>query len=361
MSDDRANDRAVAAAAAASHPEHPTNATHPHPWREALAPFARPDPRRAAAQLLNTALPFLALMALMVYGLDSGFWAAVLLAVPAGCLLVRLFIIQHDCGHASFFKSRRVNDLLGQVLGVMTLTPYASWRRAHATHHAGSGNLDRRGVGDVTTLTVREYFERPAWKRFAYRLYRHPLSLFGIGPIYLFLLRHRIPTGSLRRWQGWISALGTNAALAGIGVAAALTIGLEPFLVAYLPTIVLAGSIGVWLFYVQHQFEDTYWEKAPRWDFHAASLHGCSFYDLPRVLHWLTGYIGYHHIHHLSSKVPNYHLRACFAANPGLQNARRLGLLESLRCARLALWDEERRKLVTFRHAHHAIRAGAAA
>jgi omega-6 fatty acid desaturase (delta-12 desaturase) len=297
----------------------------------------------------------------MVYWLDSGAWAAVLLAIPASGLLVRLFIIQHDCGHASFFKSRRLNNLLGRALGVLTFTPYAYWRRSHATHHASAGNLDRRGVGDVTTLTVREYLKSSTWERFAYRLYRHPLTLFGIGPVYQFLIRHRIPGGHpIREWRTWLSVLGTNAALAGIGIASALTIGLQPVLVAYLTTILLAASIGVWLFYVQHQFEDTYWEFEQKWNFHAAALHGCSFYDLPGPLHWLTGYIGYHHIHHLSSKVPNYHLRACFEANTALQEAKRLGLLESFRCARLALWDEDLRRLVTFRHVQQAARAAAA-
>lgn len=350
------------AAASESNPDNPTNVPRARPWRELLAPYARPDARRAAIQLLNTGLPFLAIMAAMLYGLDRGFWAAILLAIPAAGLLVRLFIIQHDCGHASFFKSRRANDLLGRALGVLTLTPYAFWRRSHAIHHATSGNLDRRGVGDVATLTVLEYLNRPVWKRLAYRLYRHPLVLFGLGPIYLFLIRHRIPSGDpVHHRRTWLSVLGTNAAIVSVGALMALTIGLKPFLLAYLPTIVLAASIGVWLFYVQHQFENTYWEVEPQWDFRKAALQGCSFYDLPRVLHWITGYIGYHHIHHLSSKVPNYHLRACFGENPEFQEARRLGLLESLSCARLALWDEERRKLVTFRHAHQAVRAGALA
>ena len=359
------NTRAVARAmalAAAVNPCDPANLPNPRPWRALLAPYARSNARRAIIQLLNTGLPFLAVMAIMIYGLDHGLWAPLILAVPAAGLLVRLFIIQHDCGHASFFKSRRANNLLGGVLGVLTLTPYAFWRRAHAIHHATSGNLDRRGTGDVTTFTVCEYMARPAWKRLAYRLYRHPLVLFGLGPIYQFLIRHRIPSGDpIRHRQAWLSVLGTNAAIVSVGALMALTVGLEPFLLAYLPTIVLAASIGVWLFYIQHQFEYTYWEAEPLWDFRTAALEGCSFYDLPRALHWITGHIGYHHIHHLSSKVPNYHLRACFAANPEFQQARRLGLRESLRCARLALWDEKRRKLVTFRYAHQVASPGAPA
>jgi omega-6 fatty acid desaturase (delta-12 desaturase) len=360
MLDPRAGDRATPSAAI-SKPDAPTNVPRRRSWREITAPYARPDARRAIGQVLNTGLPFLAIMAAVLYGLDHGLWAVLLLAVPAAGLLVRLFIIQHDCGHGSFFKSRRANDLLGRVLGVLTLAPYDFWRRAHAIHHATSGNLDRRGVGDITTLTVREYMARPTRGRLAYRLYRHPLVLFGLGPIYQFVIRHRIPSGNpIRYRRAWLSVLGTNAMIVAIGALLALTIGPAPFLLAYLPTIGLAASIGVWLFYVQHQFENTYWEAAPRWDFHVAAIEGCSFYDLPRMLHWITGYIGYHHIHHLSCKIPNYHLRACFAANPELQDARRLGLLDSLRCARLALWDEDRRKLVSFRHARQAIGAGAA-
>ena len=321
-------------------------------WQEILAPYARSNARRAVGQLLNTGLPFLVLVAMLFYGAGRYGWAALPLAVPAAALLVRLFMIQHDCGHGSFFKSRRANDLLGRALGVLTLTPYAFWRRSHAIHHASSGNLDRRGVGDVTTLTVREYLALPTWRRLLYRIYRHPLVLFGIGPTYLFVIRHRIPRGSLfGRRQNWASILGTNVAIAAVLFMLVLTVGPRAFLLGYLPMILLASSMGVWLFYIQHQFADTYWAAEADWDFHAAALQGSSFYDLPRLLHWLTAYIGFHHIHHLSSKVPNYHLRACFEQTPELREAKRVTLLDSLRCLRLALWDEEQRALVPFRDA----------
>ena len=317
--------------------------------RDIVAPYARPDTKRAIAQLLNTGLPFLVLVAALLYGVGRYSWAALPLAMPAATLLVRLFMFQHDCGHGSFFKSRRANDLLGRTLGVLTLTPYAFWRTSHAVHHATSGNLDRRGVGDVTTLTVREYLPLPAWRRLLYRLYRHPLVLFGIGPTYLFVIRHRIPTGKpLRHRQSWASILGTDAVIAAIMLLLVLTAGPRCLLLGYVPMILLASSMGVWLFYIQHQFEDTYWAAQPDWDFRAAALQGSSFYDLPRILHWLTGYIGFHHIHHLSSKVPNYHLRACFEQNSEFWQAKRLTLLDSLRCPRLALWDEEYRRLVPF-------------
>ena len=328
--------------------------------RDIIAPYARPDNKRAVAQLLNTGLPFLILVAALLYGVGRYGWAAIPLAAPTAILLVRLFMFQHDCGHGSFFKSRRANDLLGRTLGVLTLTPYAFWRTSHAVHHATSGNLDRRGVGDVTTLTVREYLSLPAWRRVLYRLYRHPLVLFGIGPTYLFIIRHRIPTGNpLRHRQSWTSILGTDAVIAAVLVLLVVTAGPRSLLLGYAPMMLLASSIGVWLFYIQHQFEDTYWAAEAEWDFGTAALQGSSFYDLPRILHWLTGYIGFHHIHHLSSKVPNYHLRACFEQNSELWQAKRLTLLDSLRCPRLALWHEKQRRLVPFRSrascaGHHA-------
>jgi acyl-lipid omega-6 desaturase (Delta-12 desaturase) len=328
-----------------------TSMTHgaTHAWREVVSRYAKPDTRRAIVQILNTGLPFLLLMGAMFYALSHAVWPALLLALPAGALLVRLFAIQHDCGHGSYFKSRRANDALGWLLGIVTLTPYGCWRRSHAIHHATSGNLDRRGIGDVDTLTVHEYLARTVWRRLAYRLYRHPLIMFGLGPAYLFLLRHRIPVGMFRDRQTCLSVVCTNVAITIMTAAMAHVVGLGPFLAGYLPVLLLGASIGVWLFYVQHQFEHTYWEPGTRWDFQAAALEGCSFYDLPRALHWVTGHLGLHHIHHLSSKIPNYHLRACFEQNPAFRSARRLTLWSSLRCARLALWDEDQRRLVPFR------------
>ena len=324
---------------------HPTRS-----WREIVAPYARADHRRAVAQLLNTGLPFLLLMAALIYGVRRYPWLTFPLAVPAVFLLVRLFIIQHDCGHGSFFASRRANDLLGRTLGVLTLTPYVFWRRSHAIHHASSGKLNRRGAGDITTLTVREYRALSRWPRFLYRAYRHPLVLFGLGPFYMFIIRNRIPTGSpIQQRKVWGNILGTNAALGAIVVLMMLTVGGRAFLLAYLPVILLAASTGMWLFYIQHQFEHVYWATGPDWDFHKAALEGSSFYDLPAILHWLTGHIGFHHIHHVCSKIPNYRLRECFDQNPEFRDVRRLTLLGSLKCARFALWDEERQLLVPFR------------
>ncbi len=316
-------------------------------WEKIVAPYAHADNGRACAQLLNTGLPFLVLIAALTYGARTYYAAVLPLAVPAIFLLVRLFIIQHDCGHGSFFASRRANDLLGRAIGVLTLTPYAFWQRDHAIHHATSGNLDRRGIGDITTVTLSEYLALPPLRRFLYCAYRHPFVLFGLGPIYLFLLRNRIPMGrTFRQKKIWGSILGTNLTLMVVFAVMLLTGDARALLLAYLPVIVLAAAIGMWMFYVQHQFEQAYWAPGSDWDFHAAALAGSSFYDLPAALHWLTGYIGFHHVHHICSKIPNYHLRECFDQNPEFHDVRLLSLRDSLKCARLCLWDEDRQLLV---------------
>jgi omega-6 fatty acid desaturase (delta-12 desaturase) len=326
-------------------------------WLEIVVPYARANHLRAVTQLLNTVLPFLLLMAVLTYGARIHSWLTLPLVPPAVFLLVRLFAIQHDCGHGSFFASRFANDLLGRAIGLVTLTPYAFWRGSHAVHHASSGNLDRRGTGDITMLTVREYQALSPLRRLLYRAYRHPLVLFGLGPLYLFVVKNRIPIANpFRHWKSWSSILGTNAALAAIVVLMVLTAGTRAFVLTYLPVILLAASIGIWLFYIQHQFEHAYWASAPDWDFHEAALQGSSFYDLPVVLHWLTGYIGFHHIHHICTKIPNYRLRDCFTQNPEFRDAaRRLTLFDSLKCLRLALWDEERQRLVSFRSCANSI------
>ena len=319
-------------------------------WRALVAPYMKPSPKRAVFQLLNTGLPFLAVMAGLLTALHYQILLGLLLLPAGAMLLVRLFIIQHDCGHGSFFASNWANGLLGRALSLLTLTPYTFWRRDHAMHHATTGDLDRRGKGDVTILTLAEYRALSFPRRMAYRLYRHPLVMFGVGPAWLILLRLRIPKGHPRRqWRDWVSIVGTDAALAALIAGLILTLGLKPVLLGWLPVTLLAATIGVWLFYIQHQFEHAYWEARPSWDFHAAALRGSSFYDLPAILHWLTGNIGFHHIHHLASRIPNYRLQECHEAIPALQTAPRLTFRESLRCARLALWDAEQGRLVPFR------------
>jgi omega-6 fatty acid desaturase (delta-12 desaturase) len=319
-------------------------------WMHELRRYRSPDGRRAAFELGVTAVPFALVTGAMLVALQYG-WILVYLALllPAAGLLVRLFMIQHDCGHGSFFPDRRVNDWTGRVLGVLTVTPYDHWRRSHAIHHARAGNLDHRGIGDVDTLTVREYQALDAWGRLKYRLYRHPAVMFGIGPTYLFLIQNRLPLGFMTRGAApWVSTMTTNAGILALAAAAAFTIGIVPFLLVAIPVMVLAGTAGVWLFYVQHQFEETYWEGSNQWDVQEAALHGSSHYDLPTPLRWLTANIGLHHVHHLSSRIPFYRLPEVLRDHPDLRDVSRLTLRESFRCVRLVLWDEDARRLVSF-------------
>jgi omega-6 fatty acid desaturase (delta-12 desaturase) len=287
----------------------------------------------------------------MLHLLESyGYWTCLVVAPPAAAFLVRLFMIQHDCGHGSFFRRRSVNDRIGRIIGVLTLTPYDYWRRTHAVHHATTGNLDQRGMGDVTLLTVAEYRGLPRWRRLAYRLSRNQLVMLGLGPIHLFVLKHRLPVGLMRAGKGvWISAMSTNLAIAGVVGGMCALVGVREFLLVQIPITLLAGSVGIWLFYVQHQFEDTYWARQGAWSFHAGALQGATHYDLPGVLRWFTANIGVHHVHHLSSRIPSYRLREALADHPELREIGRITLGQSLACFRLALWDEESRRLVSFR------------
>ena len=325
-------------------------------WSARLAPYKGPVLWRSIWQLVSAAALFAGAWALMYASLRVGYWLTLLLAAPAAFFLVRLFIIQHDCGHAAFFKSGRAADIVGSILGVLTLTPYHYWKKTHALHHATSGNLEHRGFGDIDTLTVDEYLARSRWERFKYRVYRHPVVLFGVGAVLHFFVRHRIPTIVPREWtRERRSILWTNVGLAGLIVLMGTLVGFREFALVQLPVTLLSTSLGVWLFYVQHQFEPTYWEHDERWAYDEAALQGSSYYRLPKLLQWATGNIGLHHIHHLLPRIPNYRLQRALDDHPELRRVPTLSLLESFRCVRLTLWDERRRRLVPFAAARELV------
>ncbi len=324
-------------------------------WARILARYRQPSYARGIFELSITVLPLGLIWALMWGTLHIGYWLCLLLAIPAAGLLVRLFMIQHDCGHTSFFRHRFANDWLGRAIGVLTLTPYDFWRRAHASHHATSGALDHRGTGDIDTLTVREFLNLSRWGQLRYRLYRHPAVMFGLGPIYLFILRHRLPLGAMSGgWKPWLSTMGTNAGIAALIAGMVWLVGIGPFLLVQVPITLLAGLIGVWLFYVQHQFEHTFWARDEAWNFHDAALRGSSHYDLPVILRWFTANIGVHHIHHLCSRIPYYRLQQVLRDYPTLAVMGRLTLRQSLQSVRMVLWDEEAKRLVVFRDVESA-------
>jgi omega-6 fatty acid desaturase (delta-12 desaturase) len=332
-------------------------------WQRIISGYSTPSRWRSVGEIAITALPLVVLWAAAWFAYQIGHaWASLLIAIPAAGFLVRLFMIQHDCGHGAFFAGRLANDWVGRVLGVLTLTPYDCWRHTHAIHHATTGNLDRRGIGDLDTLTVREYQAMSVWGRLKYRLYRHPLVMFGIGPAYLFLLQQRMPPVALMRkgWQPWASAMVTNLAIAAVVVALTWLIGIKAFLLVHLPITLLAGTAGVWLFYVQHQFEHTMWDRNAGWSLQQAALHGSSHYELPALLRWFTANIGVHHVHHLSSRIPYYRLPRVLRDHPELREVGRITLWQSFQCVKLVLWDEAQRRLVSFREisALQACRSG---
>lgn len=310
---------------------------------------------RGLVELGITVAPFALTWLLMWATFGISYFLTLALAVPAAGFLLRLFLIQHDCGHGAFFRSKRANDWVGRCIGVLTLSPYDFWRRTHAMHHAGTGNLDKRGIGDVDTLTVAEYAAMPRIARFRYWLYRHPVVLFGIGPAYLFFLRYRLPLGLAKEgWRPWVSTMGTNLAIVALSVGLMLLVGIKTYLMIQVPVTLMAASAGVWLFYLQHQFEHTSWTGAEDWTFHESALYGSSHLELPGVLRWFTANIGMHHMHHLCSTVPFYRLPTAMKAMPELRHVNRLTWRDSVRAVRLVLWDERAKRLVSFREARAA-------
>lgn len=324
-------------------------------WTGILARYREPSTSRSIFEILVTVVPFFALWAACAVAVTNGYWWGLVLTVPAAAFLVRLFILQHDCGHGSLFSQRSLNDWTGRIIGVFTVTPYDYWRRTHAVHHATAGNLDQRGIGDVDTLTVREYRALPWTGRARYWLYRHPVVMFGLGPAWLFICQYRLPVGLMRAGvQPWVSTIATNIGIALPAVILIWFMGLGPFLMVQLPITLMAATAGVWLFYVQHQFEETHWSGNEEWNFQHAALHGSSHYDLPAVLRWFSGNIGIHHVHHLSSKIPFYRLPQILRDYPELRDLGRITFMESLRCVKLVLWDEQAKRLVSFRDVRSA-------
>ena len=328
--------------------EPPSLETIKNSWQKMVAPYQRSDLRRSLGQLANSLLPYLGLWVLMVLSLRVSYWLTLVLIVPAAGFLVRLFIIFHDCGHGSFFNTTTANRRVGFFLGLLVFTPSESWWHAHAVHHATAGNLDKRGVGDVMTMTVEEYQKSSRWQRISYRFFRHPAVLLGLGPFFSFLVMPRFPTSSSSK-SDRRSILLTDLALAVVFVLMSLLIGVKEYLIIQVPVMWLAGAAGIWMFYVQHQFETVYWARSSEWDYTRAALEGASFYRLPRVLQWFTGNIGFHHIHHLSPRIPNYFLEKCFKENPLLTPPLIISLRTALKSLSLRLWDERTRRMVGFR------------
>lgn len=319
-------------------------------WRPVVARYQRPRTSRAILQLVTTLLPLALVFAVMYRLLAHSFWWTLVLALPAAALLVRTFVLMHDCAHGSFFPSRRANQIVGAITGLLTLIPFGHWRHEHGLHHASAGDLDRRGHGDINTLTVREYAARTPWGRLRYRIVRHPLLYLLVGPIFFVLEKRLPPRGASAGRRQIMSVWTTNAAIVILGAALTMFLGARVLLM-YLPAYYVAVAVGLWLFFVQHQFEGTYWQDHQHWDYGAAAIAGSSFFRLPAPLQWVTGSIGFHHVHHLGPRIPNYNLQQCHEENPLFHRATVVTLRQSLSAFRLALWDEETGRLVSFARA----------
>jgi omega-6 fatty acid desaturase (delta-12 desaturase) len=320
-------------------------------WRSIVEKYKRSHAVKSTWQFASTLALYIALWITMYFSIFWSYWITLALSFPAAGLTVRLFIFQHDCGHGSFYKSRRVNDFVGMLCSMFTIIPYHYWKKNHSIHHAHAGNLDQRGIGDIYTMTVSEYLSLSKWDRFKYRLYRNPVILFFIIPTVLFVILYRFPTVRAKVLKPtYPSIFYTNLAL-GIGLMLVWwLIGIKMLLLVQLPITIISSTAGLWLFYIQHQFEDTYWMPDGNWDFALAALKGSSYFKLPKVLQWFTGNIGFHHIHHLCPKIPNYLLEKCHRENPLFSKVNMFTLKSSIRSVFLTLWDEKQKKLVSFRY-----------
>lgn len=328
--------------------QQPTNDSLPESWRSMIANYQQSDLQKSLWQIINTYVPYFALIAAMYFAMDYSYWISLMLAVPAAGFQVRTFIIFHDCTHGSFFKSQKANDIVGILSGLLTLTPYYEWRHNHSIHHATGSDLDNRGTGDVWMLTVKEYLSLSRWGRLKYRVYRNPFAMLLIGPLAMFFVAHRFPSEHSGpreiRSVHW-----TSIALVAITLVMSILVGFVPLVMVMLPVIWIAGIFGLWLFYVQHQFDETYWEHHHEWDFFESALKGSSFYKLPKVLQFFSGNIGFHHIHHLSPRIPNYRLEKVQNEVPIFESVKPVTFFSSFRFLVLRLWDEEERKLIGFR------------
>jgi omega-6 fatty acid desaturase (delta-12 desaturase) len=331
----------------------------PDPSKDSVARFQAASLWRARWQVINSFVPYALLWFAMDRALMVSYWLMLPIAILAAGFLARIFIIFHDCGHGSFFKSKRANNLTGVIAGLLNLTPYRHWRWQHALHHGTAGDLDRRGSGDIWTLTVQEYLQSTRCRRFAYRLARNPIVLFLIAPLYVFVVHHRLAVSTAPKRERRSVQL-TNWGLLALTLVMSAIIGLKAFLLIQLTVSAFAGAVGLWLFYVQHQFEGAYWARSKDWNYTAAALQGSSFYKLPRILQWFTGNIGFHHIHHLSPRIPNYHLQRCHEADPYFETIKPVTLFASLKSLGFRLWDEKRGVFVGFRHLNVSQSSGAA-
>jgi len=335
-----------------------TSGTSKVHWKQLVKEYRRSDHKRSLMQLVSTWLLFIAVWWAMIQSLAFPYWTTLALAAVAGGLTIRLFGFFHDCVHDSFFRSPAANRWVGRFIGLVSFTPFAYWRRTHRMHHATSGNLDRRGVGDIDTITVDEYLSRSPKQRFVYRLSRNPLVLLFIGPIFLFVVKHRVPYDMPRSWKKeWASVVWYNVVTMLIIIAASSAIGFQNFIAIQLPVFFVATTVGIWLFYVQHQFHETYWARNEDWNYEDACFEGSSYLDLPQPLRWFTADIGVHHIHHLCSAIPNYLLHECMVAAADQLPSRRMTLRQSVRCSFLALWDEKQGRLISFRELDRTQRA----
>lgn len=323
--------------------------------KKSVAPYEKTDRSTSIRQLINTLVPLVLLWAAAYFSLSVSYGLTLLFAVPAAGFVIRTFIIFHDCCHGSFFKNRKANDILGTLTGMLTLVPYRQWKRSHSIHHAGSSNLDKRGIGDIWIMTVDEYKAAKPLERLYYRIYRNPLVMFILGPIAVFLIQYRFNAKGAKRKERLNTYL-TNVLIVALYTGMILVLGWQAFLLVQLPIVFVSGFLGIWLFYVQHQFEHTYFEHDEEWSYVNAAVEGSSYYKLPKLLQWITGNIGFHHVHHLSPKVPNYNLELAHNANPTLQKATTITLGTSLQALKYRLWDEERKAFVSFREMKQLLR-----